>query len=92
MDCDDLSMRFTNRTSTYVVANAITLDGSHVRRHWLGRTQPVTVIVSRCKIAHIVQIAEHIRHRAEATETTARTAQVLSMGSKHYKIETKHFS
>lgn len=76
-----LRVGLAHRTPADVFAYVVALDRAHAGRHRLRCAQPVAVIVSRGEIAHAIQIAEHVRHRAESAQTTSGAAQVLAVSS-----------
>lgn len=52
----------------------LAVDGRHGHRHWLGRRQPIRVVVTAGVVAHVVQVAEQERHRVELLQAAARSA------------------
>lgn len=51
--------------------DAVPGDGCHAHGHWLRRGEPVGVVVTRRKVANVVDVAEQERHGAELSEATA---------------------
>lgn len=51
--------------------DAFPSDGCHAHGHGLRGGEPVGVVITRCKIAHIVDVAEQEGHGAELPETAA---------------------
>lgn len=45
--------------------DALTRDGCHAHGHGFRGGEPVGIIITRCKIANIVDVAEQEWHRAE---------------------------
>lgn len=46
-------------------------DRRHAHGHRLRRGEPVGIIISRGKVAHVVDVAEQEGHRAELFQTAA---------------------
>lgn len=75
----DLSGGLADTASADEFLDISSHDGRHCHRHRFRSAQPVAVVVSRSKIAHIVQTAEQERHGAEATKTATGASQVLAV-------------
>lgn len=45
--------------------NALAGDWSHAHGHGLWRGEPVRIVITRCKVTYVVDVAEEERHRAE---------------------------
>lgn len=74
VDCYHSGGRFAHGTSGDVSGHLVGRDGHHHHRHGLLGGQPVAVVAAARVVAHLVQVAEHERHRGELEQATARCA------------------
>lgn len=54
--------------------DALSCNGSHGHGHGLRCGQPIGVVIAGCKVADIVDVAEHEGHGAEPAKTAAGRA------------------
>lgn len=70
----------THSTPANEGSDIVPSDGRHRHGHGLGSGQPVGVVISGCKVADIVDVAEEKGHRAKLAQTAPSRTQVLAMG------------
>lgn len=69
---DDAGRGLADRAPGDVAGHFRGGDRGHHRRHRLVRGQPVAVVAARGVVAHVVDVAEKVRHRAEAAQAASR--------------------
>lgn len=69
--------RLAHGASRYVSTNFRCRYRCHHRRHRLGRTEPVAVVVTIGVIAHVVQVAEQERHGGEFADAATGSAWII---------------